>query len=296
MSLPSCFVCGSSDLKNRDSNYVRCGWCGHETLREGQIQGYIVNDPLSIEDVDSRSGLDRFKDRVLSQFDPTPPPNALWVDVGSASGKYLYQNHLRYSKSLGLEITPSAVEFSRDVLGLRIVEDIEDLPEAIHVITAWHSLEHFPAPELERFLHTLNAACNENARVIISVPNAGSLQYRWLGDSFPFYDVPNHLHQFTAESLDRLMRRFGFCKIKDVISWPYNIFGYTQGLLNLISGEHNYLYYRLKRRSRNASIWQDTMNMMLLPIVLPLGLLLGLLDAWNPKLQGVITACYKKDH
>ena len=295
MSLPRCFVCGYSELKNRDSNYMRCGRCGHETLLEGQVQGYIVNEPLSMEDADSRTGLDRFKDRVLRRFDPAPPPNAMWVDVGAASGKYLYQNRSLYPKSLGLEITPSAVEFSRDVLGLKIAEDIKDLPEAMHVITAWHTLEHFPAAELERLLHALNAACDETARVIISVPNAGSFQYRWFGEAYPFYDVPNHLHQFTPESLDRLMKRFGFRKMRDAISWPYNTFGYIQGLLNLITGEHNYLYYRLKRRSRKASVWQDTMNTMLLPLVAPVGILLGFLDAWDPKLQGVITACYKKD-
>lgn len=295
MSLSGCFICGYPELKDRGASYSRCDRCGHETLCDGQAQGYIVNDPLSMEDADSRTGLDRFKDRVLRRFDPAPPPDALWVDVGSASGKYLHQNRSLYGQSLGLEITPSAVQFSRNVLGLKIVEDMRDLPEAVHVVTAWHSLEHFPVPELERLLHVLDAACDESSRFIISVPNAASRQYRWFGDSYPFYDVPNHLHQFTPDSLDRLMRRFGFAKMEDAISWPYNTFGYVQGLLNLMTGEHNYLYYRLKRRSRKASVWQDTMNAILLPLVAPVGVLLGVLDAFNPKSQGVITACYKKD-
>lgn len=295
MSSQGCFICGCPELKDRGASYRRCGRCGHETLRDGQVQGYIINDPLSMDDADTRTGLDRFKDRVLRRFDPAPPPDAQWVDVGSASGKYLHQNRSLYSRSLGLEITPSAVEFSRNVLGLEIVEDMKDLPKAVHVVTAWHSLEHFPAAELERLLHVLVAACDEKSRFILSVPNAASRQYRWFGDAYPFYDVPNHLHQFTPESLERLMGRFGFAKMEDAVSWPYNTFGYVQGLLNLMTGEHNYLYYRLKRRSRKASVWQDAMNAILLPVVAPVGILLGVLDAFNPKSQGVITACYKKD-
>lgn len=296
MSLTNCFICGYSDVKNRNGCYMRCGQCGHETLCEGQTQGYIVNDPLSIYDVESSTGLDRFKNRVLRRFDPNPPFNAIWVDVGSASGKYLYQNRSLYIKSIGLEITPSAVQFSRNILGLEVTENISNLPKNIHVVTAWQSLEHFPARDLDLLLRFLNEACSENSIVIISVPNAASLQYRMFGDFYPFYDVPNHLHQFTPESLDWLMKSFGFWKMKYVVSWPYNIFGYIQGLLNLITNEHNYLYYRLKRRTRKASILQDAINTVLLPVVVPIGILLGLLDASNPKLQGVITVCYKKNH
>lgn len=157
MNLSCCFICGCPDLAGSRAGYLRCYQCGHETLQESQSQGYIVNDPLSISDAECRTGLDKFKDAVLRHFDPEPPEDAIWVDVGSASGKYLYQNRSRYARSLGLEITRAAVEFSRNVLGLVIVEDIEELPKSIHVVTAWHSLEHFPANEVERLLRCLLA-------------------------------------------------------------------------------------------------------------------------------------------
>jgi hypothetical protein len=290
-----CFICGCAESVGSGTGYERCTRCGHETLCAGQTQGYIVNAPLSKDDVGSRTGLDRFKDRTLDQFDPVPPADAQWVDIGSASGKYLYQNRSRYAQALGLEITPSAVQFSRDVLGLKVAESIVELPKAIHVATAWHSLEHFPAPALESLLGTLAQACSEKSRLIVSVPNAASRQYRWFGSSYAFFDVPNHLHQFTPDSLDRLMSRFGFRRTAGVTSWPYNTFGYVQGLLNLMTGEHNYLYYRLKRKSRKASVFQDALHILLLPVIGPAGILIGVLDAFSWKSQGVITACYKKD-
>jgi len=292
----SCFICGSVRFDPRTFAYRRCKECGHETLIGGQSQGYIVNDPLSEDDIKNWTGLDRFKQRVMLQFDPNPPQGAQWVDIGSSSGKYLYQNRNRYTNAFGLEITPEALNFSRNVLGLSVFEDVARLPKNIHVATAWHSLEHFPVIALVNVLEVIASSMSSGAHFIISVPNASSRQYLWFGRSFAFFDVPNHLHQFSPQSLDRLMARFGFRHIATVPSWPYNSFGYIQGLLNILTGTHNYLYYRIKRRSLHSSLLLDIVNASLLPIMVPIGFILGLLDSIFQNGQGVITACYKKNH
>lgn len=293
MTAQACFICGSITFDARTPAYRRCSACGHETLAGGQGQGYIVNDPLSERDARRWTRLDRFKQKVLRRFDPNPPKQAQWVDVGSASGKYLYQNRDRYAQALGLEITPEALAFSRNVLGLEVLEDAAQVPANTHVATAWHSLEHFPVDALESVLGILAAGMSPGARFIVSVPNAASRQYRWFGSAYAFFDVPNHLHQFSPQSLDCLLARFGFRRIASVPSWPYNTFGYTQGLLNVITGTHNYLYYRLKRRSLHPSLWLDLVHAALLPILLPIAWGLGILDALSLKSQGVITACYE---
>jgi hypothetical protein len=292
----SCFICGGVEFDTSTSAYRRCRGCGHETLVVGQGQGYIVNDPLSESDVIRETGLDRFKRRVLHHFDPAPPQDAQWLDIGSASGKYLYQNRNRYAQAIGLEITPDALAFSRKVLGLNVIEDVAQFPGSTHVVTAWHSLEHFPVDALESTLGTMAAGMAPGSRFIVSVPNAASRQYRWFGSAFAFFDVPNHLHQFSPQSLDRLMGRFGFRRIATVPSWPYNAFGYIQGLLNVFTRTHNYLYYRLKRRSLRPSLRLDLIHVVLLPILVPLGWTLGLLDALGLNSQGVITACYERNH
>lgn len=265
-------------------------------LAQKQDQGYIVNDPLRESDAKSWTRLDRFKQKVLHHFDPAPPAGAQWVDIGSASGKYLYQNQGRYAAAVGLEITPEALTFSREVLGLKVVEDAAQVPTNTHIATAWHSLEHFPRGALENVLRHLAAGMPAGTRLIVSVPNAHSYQYRWFGSGYAFYDMPNHIHQFTPTSLDQLLARFGYKPISTIASWPYNTFGYTQGLLNLLTGTHNYLYYRLKRQSLQPRPLLDLVNALLLPILVPAGWILGLLDALNLKSQGVITACYEKGH
>ena len=288
-----CFVCGGTEFESRTTNYRRCLSCGHEVLVSTQVQGFIINDNLCEKEVRRMTSLDRFKARALSFFDSGITRKQL-LDIGSASGKFLYHNAGRYSHATGIEITPESLEFSRKVLGLDIVEDIQSVQEEISTATAWHSLEHIPEQHLLALLDGLSSKMVAGGRLIVSVPNGASWQYRWFGKSYAYYDVPNHLHQFTPDSLGRLMQRFGFHQVATVSSWPYNTFGYTQSLLNIITHTHNYLYYRLKRRSRKPTLLLDITNGLLLVIAVPFGWLFGLLDALNLKRQGVITTCFEK--
>jgi hypothetical protein len=230
---------------------------------------------------------------MLSSFDDILERNQL-LDIGSASGKFLLHNASRYKRAIGIEITPESLVFSRQVLRLNIVEDIQKVPEEIDTATAWHSLEHIPEQNLLALLSGLSNKMVAGGRFIISVPNGASRQYRWFRKAYAYYDVPNHLHQFTPDSLGRLMHRFGFQHVATKNSWPYNTFGYTQSMLNILTNTHNYLYYRLKRRSCQPSITLDIVNGLLLCLCVPAGWILGLADALDLKHQGVITACYEK--
>lgn len=289
----SCFVCGGTELEGRTKDYRTCINCGHETLVSTNEQGFIINDNLCEKKFYRITSLDRFKANTLSFFDSEIDRKQL-LDIGSASGKFLYHNAGRYMRAMGIEITPESVNFSRHVLGLDIIEDIKLAPEEISVASAWHSLEHIPEQSLLALLDGLSAKMTAGGLLLVSVPNGLSWQYRWFGKAYAYYDVPNHLHQFTPESLELLMKRYGFQLVSQVRSWPYNIFGYIQSLLNIITKSHNYLYYRLKRRSRIPSLTLDLANILLLTFVAPVGFSFGIVDAINKKRQGVITACFKK--
>lgn len=288
-----CFACGGTEFDRHTKEYRRCKSCGHEVLTATQEQGFIINDYLCEKDVRRMTGLDRFKASVLRLFDNGMDRKRL-LDIGSASGKFLYHNSARYLQAIGIEVTPESLKFSRQVLGLEIVDDIQKVPDEISVATAWHSLEHIPERHLLALLDGLSRKMVAGSRLVVSVPNGASWQYRWFGTAYAYFDVPNHLHQFTPDSLGRLMQRFGLQHVATVSSWPYNIFGYTQSLLNVMTRTHNYLYYRLKRRSRKPSFALDIANGLLLLVFVPVGWLLGLADAVNLKSQGVITACFEK--
>lgn len=289
-----CFICEGTSLRLSTADYLRCTTCGHEVLVATNKQGFIINDQLSEKEVRRVTALDRFKARTLALFD-REKEKGLLLDIGSASGKFLFHNGPRYRRATGVEVTLESLQFSREILNLNVVEDIQEVKGKVDFATAWHSFEHIPQHSLFELLQGLSEKLNSQGGVIVSVPNAASRQYRWFGSAYPYYDVPNHLHQFTLESLILLMQRFGFKHFSNVYSWEYNTFGYIQGLLNLTTRSHNYLYYRLKRRSRKPSAVLDVLNGLLLFIFVPAGWLLGLVDMLDQKQQGVITVCFVKN-
>lgn len=290
----NCFICKTPFVQVA-GDYMRCSNCGHEILIETSKQGYIVNDYLNLEDVDRLTSLDKFKSKMLSRFAKRLPRGRL-VDIGSASGKFLYHNRACWKEAIGLEVTPVSLIFSREKLGLKVVENVEEIEGSIDMVTAWHSLEHIPSAELLNILGRIIGQMPKGARMIVSVPNASSRQYAWFGKFYAYYDTPNHLHQFTVCSMRLLMERYGMREIESVVSWDYNTFGWTQGLLNVITRTHNYLYYRLKRRSRKASLMLDIVNGTLLLGCVPLGWLLGLTDMFSHNRQGVMTICFEKKY
>ena len=292
MSL-ACFICRGVDFDHVTPEYRRCCTCGHETLAESQQQAYMLNDALRGGDSARPTALDRFQSAVLERFRQGRSCRQL-VDIGSGSGQFLLHNGRKFERSCGIEITPEAVAYSRNNLGLHVVSDIADIAGEIDVVTAWHSLEHFPAPALVALLEQLRLKLSAGGCIIVSVPNAASFQYRWFRGRYAFFDVPAHLHQFTAASLLRLFASHGFHPSGAVTSWPYNLFGYVQGLLNLVIPDHNHLYYRLKRGRAAPSILPTVASFCLLPFALPIGAACALVDAARPSRQAVLTYCFEK--
>jgi len=291
MPAPHCFVCGGGEFGHLTREYRRCCRCGHEELVASSAQSFIVNDVLSAAAVRRPSFLDRFQGAVLQRWSPTN--RGRLVDVGSGAGKFLHHYGRAFREAYGIEITPEVVNFSRNTLGLKIVADIREVDGAIDAVTAWHSLEHFPSSALTALLSALAEKLALEGRIIVSVPNADSFQYHLFRRHYAFFDVPSHLHQFTPASLSALFAHHGFVRTRAAISWPYNVFGYAQALLNCVIRPHNYFYYRVKR-GRTRSVARDLATAVLLPLALPLAIVGGCWDAVFPARQGVLTWCFQK--
>ena len=290
---PPCFICHGTAYNQITPQYQRCRQCGHETLVVTGAQAYMLNDPLSTEDTRRVSFLDRFQDAVLDRF-RRGAEGGLWVDIGSGSGKLLCRNRHKFAQARGVEVTPAAIEFSRRELGLDIVTDLSQVTGGIAFATAWHSLEHFPVEALESLLVNLQAKMPVGAHIIVSVPNGASFQYRLFRGHYAFFDIPNHLQQFTPDSLLHLFAAHGFSPAGRVVSWPYNIFGYAQAFLNLVMPGHNYMYYRLKRGAPSKSVLWDLAGLSLLPLIVPVSFCLALLEAVRPDRQSVLTWCFER--
>ena len=287
----NCIVCGSTNLVP-DSDYLRCNVCGHEILLGNIEQTYIINEQIDGSDVGKLTPLDRFKQNTLKRS--VKDRFKLLVDFGSATGRFLSQNKGLFSRVIGIEITPDVLEYSKETLGIEVLESLDDLKEAADVITSWHSLEHVPENLIHGVLKEMRSKIVTGGSLLISVPNSRSFQYELFKKRYAYYDVPNHHHQFTMESLDRLLQSESFKRKRLFYSAVYNIFGWLQGMLNYSNSTHNYLYYRLKRNNIERKSFTELIQYLLLPFCLPFAALGALIEYSFPEKQGVLTVLYEK--
>ena len=139
-------------------------------------------------------------------------PGVRHLDVGCATGDFLELCRSRGTLSRGIELGASAVEYCR-TRGLDVVEG--DLVEhdfagkTFDVISYNAVLEHVPNP------HAHLLKCREllkpgGAVVVLGIPNIRSVGFRVAKARWVGLDVPRHIHQFSTESLTRLLEQSGF--------------------------------------------------------------------------------------
>ena len=129
------------------------------------------------------------------------------LDLGAGDGRLT-----RALARAGHRVT--AVEPFRDPAapGVEVVragvEDVELPGHAFDVAVLWHVLEHLaePAAALER----VHGWLAPEGRLLVGVPNLGSLQARLGGDRWFHLDAERHLVHFTPGGLTRLLARAGF--------------------------------------------------------------------------------------
>lgn len=144
---------------------------------------------------------------------------------------------------------------------------------SLDAITMWHALEHVPDPVAT--LALARRLLRRGGVLYVSVPNLDSLQADVSGTYWCYADVPRHLTHFSPEGLEGQMQRAGFADVTPY--WwnaEYEVFGWYQTLLNLLTGSHNYFYNRAKKgRLAEAGphpMWTrvaTTLGPLLMPVV-----------------------------
>lgn len=291
-----CSICNSQDIYFRHK-YSVCHSCGYEEITINIVGVSLINDKLTLDQVVRLDSLEKFKTKLVKKC------TMKWeylVDIGSASGKFLWHNHSRFNKYCGVEVTPESFEFSRDTLHLRVVNDISLIEKStISVATFWHSLEHIELVEIDRIFALIRFQSDDKTRIIVSVPNANSILYILFGQNYAYYDSTSHVHQFSPISLNLLFKKYGFVPIQSYPSFAYSSFGCIQTILNLFNTQRNFLYLSLKRGNKmnnnnmqyiSVLFYSFALLLLLAPFIAPF----MLFDVIFRKNAAVITTCYKK--
>ncbi|MEH6658762.1 class I SAM-dependent methyltransferase [Leeuwenhoekiella marinoflava] len=130
------------------------------------------------------------------------------LDIGAGTGDFL-----KIAKNEGWEvegIEPSEIARTHAATkDLSLNADESGLGEqTFDVITMWHVLEH--VPDLQKQMNWLAKHLDKNGTLIIAVPNFNSYDAKAYKEFWAAWDVPRHLHHFSAKSINELFSKNGF--------------------------------------------------------------------------------------
>ena len=212
--------------------------------------------------------------RVAAVTRAHPAPGAV-LDIGCGRGLMLSDLARRGWRTVGVEMSEAASRHAREVLGLDVrVGDLAgcEFPSAsFDVVTLFHVLEHLPDPDAA--LAEARRVITPDGRLLVEVPNFGSLQSQLTGGKGFHLDAPRHLFHFTRAALLQLLGRAGFEPLGVAThSFEFGYFGMLQSLLNLATLRQNALYEMLKNRTARPPDAPGRDVAATLALLLPAGL------------------------
>ncbi len=178
-------------------------------------------------------------------------PGARVLDIGCGRG-FLSRGLLDQGfEAHGVEMSAAAAAGADPRAQIRVAPHLQDAryeTNQFSVVILWHVLEHLRHPE--ETLAEVARILEPGGRLIIAVPNFGSMQSRWAGADWFHLDLPRHLYHFSDGTLVRFVERQGFAmRSLRHFALLQNPFGWLQSVLNRVTGTpRNSLYSLLHRR------------------------------------------------
>ncbi len=152
--------------------------------------------------------------KQVFNFNTTALPNLLpgkMLEIGCASGAFLHQMAKKNWQVQGIEFSSQAAQ-SASNLGYHVHEGaLETAPqpdELFDLIVGWMVLEHLHDPI--RGLKKLRNWAKPDAWLVLSIPNAGSLEFNLFKDRWYALQLPTHLYHFTPTTLEKMLSASGW--------------------------------------------------------------------------------------
>ncbi len=194
-------------------------------------------------------------------------PAGKLLDLGCAVGIFLDEAKKQGYTVEGVDISDYAVDQCRRIKVPAVVGDIFSINKKNYydIITAFEVVEHDlnPLPMLG-YAHQL---LKTNGLLVVTVPNTDSWSRRLMGKWWFGYRNKEHLFHFNQRSLNLLLKKTGFKKIKIMrdINRPYQLIYFLERLnyylfnLSLIRRLTDYLkkFPVISRLTINLNPWDN---------------------------------------
>lgn len=132
------------------------------------------------------------------------------LDIGCSTGVFLDLFKERGWETWGVEPSNSAESARRKGHNiLKIYFEEADFPLGyFDLVIMNHTLEHMENPLT--VLEKINKISKKGGMLFVDVPNAGGVSAKVLGKYWPYRLPKEHKHQFTRDSLTKILNRAGF--------------------------------------------------------------------------------------
>lgn len=262
-NLTSCPVCNEGKLKPSDeikdhfltgetfqiSRCVNCGFLFTNPRPEKKDLGRYYQSEDYYSHSKKKKGLitflyDAVKNRALNQkyqLISKYKKKGVILDVGCATGEFLYHFYHRGWKTIGIEPAEQPRKFAIENYGLEVKpeESIARLnPGSFDVITMWHVLEH--VPDLNGRMNEIRRLLKADGLLVIALPNYLSWDANHYSGFWAGYDVPRHLSHFTTDTISKLLQKFDF-RITEIIPMKFDAFYVSLLSEKYKTGKMNYL-------------------------------------------------------
>ncbi|MBT3367963.1 MAG: class I SAM-dependent methyltransferase [Nitrospina sp.] len=137
------------------------------------------------------------------------------LEIGCASGAFLDKMSHKGWQVEGLEFSKTAAQSARS-LGFSVhtgsLETAPDPKYLFDLVVGWMVLEHLHDPVSA--LQKLHRWVEPHGWLVLSVPNAGSLEFKIFRDRWYALHLPNHLYHYTPDSLSKICEAGGWKIVK----------------------------------------------------------------------------------
>lgn len=161
-------------------------------------------------------------------------PTGKMLEVGCASGRLLQKMTQQGWEVEGIEFSDVAAERAKAagfIVKSDALENISNTNAQYDLVTGWMVVEHLHQPV--QALEKLANWAKPNGWLAISVPNAGSVEFRIFKDYWHALQLPTHLYHFTPDTLTALLNKAGWevkkIQHQRVITSQFESVGYWLG-------------------------------------------------------------------